>query len=200
MPLRDRQSLTRGRGVTPISSASTIRRAYRKRALSSHPDKVGPELREEATKEFQNIQVAYDTLQDPERRREYDSERQRQEKAEDRYTPPSSLNEEYEHGFERFGERYWDMPPTPESPQSAGWDDGFRRSEAFDAKREFHESMKRPKFADFAEASILFRPEDRRHIWLCSPEDDPAESGGHLVTKRLYVSLQEYTSCTLRES
>jgi len=88
------------------------------------------------------------------------------------------------------------MPPTPESPSGNGWDEGFRRGGMFDAKKEFRESVKKPKFMTFADASILFRPEDRRHIWLCSPEDDPAESGGHLVSKYLYVSLQEYATST----
>ena len=38
----------------------------------------------------------------------------------------------------------------------------------------------------------MFHPEDRRHLWLCCDEDDPAYQGGHHLIKTLYVSLQEY--------
>ena len=38
----------------------------------------------------------------------------------------------------------------------------------------------------------MFHPEDRRHLWLCSDEDDPAHQGGRHLIKNLYVSLQEY--------
>ena len=44
----------------------------------------------------------------------------------------------------------------------------------------------------FLDATLLFHPEDRRHLWLCDEEDDPASWGGPTLTKLLYVSLQEY--------
>ena len=52
--------------------------AYRKVALEKHPDKAGAAIADPATKfrieeEFKNIQEAYETLSEPNRRREYDS-------------------------------------------------------------------------------------------------------------------------------
>jgi hypothetical protein len=44
----------------------------------------------------------------------------------------------------------------------------------------------------FLEATLRFHPEDRRHLWLCSDEDDPAAYGESHIVKRLQVSLQEY--------
>jgi len=43
----------------------------------------------------------------------------------------------------------------------------------------------------FLDASMLFHPEDRRHLWLCSDEEDPAVLGGQHLQKSLHVGLQE---------
>lgn len=56
-------------GVAETASADEIKRAYRKLASQHHPDKGGD------VSQFQNIQVAYDTLSDPGRRQQYDLER-----------------------------------------------------------------------------------------------------------------------------
>jgi curved DNA-binding protein len=53
-------------GVNRDASPDDIKRAYRKLASHNHPDKGGD------TKRFQEIQVAYDTLSDPQKRSEYD--------------------------------------------------------------------------------------------------------------------------------
>ena len=50
----------------------------------------------------------------------------------------------------------------------------------------------RPKVMTFLEATLRFHPEDRRHLWLCSDEDDPAIHGESHIVKQLQVSLQEY--------
>jgi DnaJ-class molecular chaperone len=53
-------------GINADADADTIKRAYRSLASKHHPDKGGDTAR------FQEIQTAYDTLSDPERRSQYD--------------------------------------------------------------------------------------------------------------------------------
>merc|ERR1712187_77070 len=48
-----------------------IKKAFRKQALKWHPDKHGNS--KEATDKFQDLNVAFDTLFDPERREQYDA-------------------------------------------------------------------------------------------------------------------------------
>jgi curved DNA-binding protein CbpA len=183
-------------GVNRLCSTKEIKQAYRRIALTSHPDKVSLEQREEATKKFQDIQVAYHTLQDAKRRREYDREIFDEERAV--YTPPGSFYEGDGRRGSWFGSG--DLPPTPESPgqgRDGGFWSGNRASppseSSFDSRREFQEYERRPKLMTFLEATLLFHPEDRRHLWLCSEEDDPASGGGNHITKSLHVSLQEYS-------
>lgn len=54
-------------GVAKTATADEIKRAYRKLASQHHPDKGGD------TKKFQEIQTAYDTLSDPQKRADYDN-------------------------------------------------------------------------------------------------------------------------------
>lgn len=54
-------------GVSKDSSPDEIKRAYRRLASQYHPDKGGD------TKKFQEIQAAYDTLSDPQKRAAYDN-------------------------------------------------------------------------------------------------------------------------------
>jgi DnaJ-class molecular chaperone len=57
-------------GVSENATPEEIKKAYRKLASQHHPDKGGDTAR------FQEIQVAYDTLIDPDRRNHYDAQRQ----------------------------------------------------------------------------------------------------------------------------
>lgn len=54
-------------GVSRDASPDDIKRAYRKLASQNHPDRGGD------TAKFQQIQAAYDTLSDAERRHQYDN-------------------------------------------------------------------------------------------------------------------------------
>lgn len=56
------------------ASDEQLRQAYRKMAMRWHPDK-NPNSREVATKRFQQVSQAYQTLSDPQKRRAYDSGR-----------------------------------------------------------------------------------------------------------------------------
>lgn len=63
-------------GVLVLDKSATsdqVRSAYRKAALKHHPDKASPERREEATKKFQEIALAYAILSDERRRKRYDT-------------------------------------------------------------------------------------------------------------------------------
>lgn len=54
-------------GVAKTATPDEIKKAYRKLASQHHPDKGGD------TATFQKIQIAYDTLSDPEKRQQYDN-------------------------------------------------------------------------------------------------------------------------------
>ncbi len=63
-------------GVSRDASASELRKAYYKKCLTYHPDKLSTELsnddKELAKKKFQAISLAYAILSDDEKRKEYD--------------------------------------------------------------------------------------------------------------------------------
>ena len=54
-------------GVSRDADGPTIKKAYRKLAMKHHPDKGGDEAK------FKEIQQAYDTLSDPQKRAQYDN-------------------------------------------------------------------------------------------------------------------------------
>src|SRR5579863_4862680 len=57
--------------VTPGADDEELRQAYRRLAWRYHPDRAGPESAER----MRLLNVAYQTLSDPERRRIYDAQR-----------------------------------------------------------------------------------------------------------------------------
>jgi len=61
--------------VTQDASAEDIRRAYKKKSLQMHPDKLaqrGQTLSPADQARFQRMKEAYECLNDPKRRRLYD--------------------------------------------------------------------------------------------------------------------------------
>ncbi|KAF5362424.1 hypothetical protein D9756_002431 [Leucocoprinus leucothites] len=64
-------------GVTKDATPEQIRKAYKKQALKTHPDKLHPSLSEEekasAAEKFRQISHACEILTDQERRKEYDT-------------------------------------------------------------------------------------------------------------------------------
>jgi len=56
---------------TVSASPEEIKRAYRRLALIHHPDK-NPQNRQQAEEKFKAISIAYETLSDPDKRRQYD--------------------------------------------------------------------------------------------------------------------------------
>lgn len=60
-------------GVAPSASQEEIRRAYRRKAQETHPDRNPGDP--QATERFQRVKEAYQTLRDPQRRSRYDSMR-----------------------------------------------------------------------------------------------------------------------------
>ena len=58
-------------GINKDTDIKDIRRAYKRLAFKWHPDK-NPQNKKEATKKFKAISEAYQTLSDPEKKRQYD--------------------------------------------------------------------------------------------------------------------------------
>jgi len=61
--------------LSPRASAEVIRKAYQALALKHHPDRQPPQERGAAEHKMRLLNLARDTLLDPERRREYDRRR-----------------------------------------------------------------------------------------------------------------------------
>ena len=92
-------------GVTKNASPKEIKQKYRKLALEKHPDKVSPEKRSDADKEFREITNAYSILSDPEKKKKYDIECMTQN-----FTP--------EDIFKRFGFGNFFNPPSRQKQQA----------------------------------------------------------------------------------
>lgn len=66
-----KKDLYRTLGIRPNSSAETVKKAYRKKAMKYHPDRNPGD--EAAAAEYHAVQLAFDVLSDPDRRARYDA-------------------------------------------------------------------------------------------------------------------------------
>jgi curved DNA-binding protein CbpA len=60
--------------LTPSATLQDVKKAYRKLALKYHPDRNPPTEKESATIQFRQVNEAYETLSDPDKRRQYDQD------------------------------------------------------------------------------------------------------------------------------
>lgn len=94
-------------GVTNTASADEIKQAYRRLASQHHPDKGGDKAR------FQEIQAAYDTLSDPNRRAQIDNPNPFGGGG---FGPGASFN--FESIFDVFGARFHHGQQQPRTQQA----------------------------------------------------------------------------------
>jgi DnaJ-class molecular chaperone len=60
--------------LTPSATLQDVKKAYRKLALKYHPDRNPPAEKESATIKFRQVNEAYETLSDQDKRRQYDQD------------------------------------------------------------------------------------------------------------------------------
>ena len=60
-------------GVKKTDSSETIKKSYKNLALKFHPDKASPDKKKEYEEKFKEINEAYSTLGDEEKKKSYDS-------------------------------------------------------------------------------------------------------------------------------
>jgi curved DNA-binding protein CbpA len=82
-------------GITPSATAQEIRQAYMRLARDKHPDRFSdPAQKQQAQRLFQDITTAFNTLQNPRSRQEYDETRHRPQPA----TPAEIARDAFERG------------------------------------------------------------------------------------------------------
>ncbi|KXN86567.1 Chaperone protein DnaJ [Leucoagaricus sp. SymC.cos] len=122
------QSLYDILGISKSASPDEVRKAYRKKALETHPDRLGPDAsaasRRAAEAQFHLIHNAFETLSDSHRRKAYDawgskvdpkaSMEESAKRKEDRNAWANNLKAEYER---RKVSRSYTAPPLS-SPSS----------------------------------------------------------------------------------
>lgn len=106
-------------GISPTATQREIRDAYKKAALKTHPDRVSTTdpTRPTRTRKFQEVNDAYYTLSDRQRRRDYDEARHLSGKSSSSFSdssgsrnntpPPEHASEEWQQ--EQFGNVFEEM-------------------------------------------------------------------------------------------
>ena len=112
-------------GISRDASTEEIRKAYRKLAMKSHPDRFPEDQRDEAEKTFRQVSEAYEVLSDPEKRKKYDT-----------------LGKDW-----RRAEAHAGAQPPPGGPQA--WDTADRAHHRTMTPEEFEEIFGGRGFSDF---------------------------------------------------
>ncbi|KAI9438890.1 hypothetical protein BJY52DRAFT_1229731 [Lactarius psammicola] len=131
-------------GVQRDATEDQIRKAYKKRALQTHPDRVPPEQKTTAEDEFRKVNNAYEVLIDNTKRRAYDKAGV--------WPPPPPGSERSRHRrrpHHSTREQYVPFPEDPFDfawPHHSGFTDPFRLFESIFG--ELHHAMSDPYFPD----------------------------------------------------
>jgi len=140
-------------GVKIDATEDEIRKAYRKKALQYHPDKNSSSTAEEI---FKDINKAYETLSDAEKRRTYDLKQKEQRNERDKTSEGkshSSHSQTHSNPFHSFGQQHF----STSSSSSKSHSSRFHFQDPFEAFRQrhdrFHSAFRAGKFPSFFDTS-----------------------------------------------
>ncbi|KAG1907695.1 uncharacterized protein F5891DRAFT_996605 [Suillus fuscotomentosus] len=133
-------------GLSRDATPDQIRKAYRKKALETHPDRLPqgatPAQKSASEEMFRKVNNAYEVLSDPENRKTYDQYG---------VWPPPTAQESYTQGN-------WQRP-TRQPFQDPFFQDPFSQHPFFGRNHQadpFFPSSRHPHFQDFTDPFILF--------------------------------------------
>lgn len=133
-------------GLSRDATPDQIRKAYRKKALETHPDRLpqgaSPAQKSASEEMFRKVNNAYEVLSDPENRKTYDQYG---------VWPPPTAQESYTQGN-------W-QGPTRQPFQDPFFQDPFSQHPFFGRNHQadsFFPSSHHPHFQDFTDPFILF--------------------------------------------
>jgi len=106
-------------GVEKTATSAQIKKAYRKLAVTLHPDKVPTDEKEEAEKKMQRVNEAYEILGDDEKRQKYD-------RGED-LEPQGGGGNPFGGGFNPFGGGFGGFGGFPGGGGGGQWQFHFRQ-------------------------------------------------------------------------
>ncbi|KAG2070201.1 DnaJ-domain-containing protein [Suillus decipiens] len=133
-------------GLSRDATPDQIRKAYRKKALETHPDRLpqgaSPAQKSASEEMFRKVNNAYEILSDPDNRKAYDQYG---------VWPPPTAQQSYTQGN-------W-QGPTRDPFQDPFFQDPFFRHPFFGHSRQadsFFPSSRHPQFHDFTDPFVLF--------------------------------------------
>lgn len=171
--------------VRPSASASEIRNAFKKLAIQFHPDKIrgnSEEVQEEAHRRMSQINEAYRTLIDSQKKADYDIWLTARTRAS---TGPATAAR--------------NAPTPPPQPREADWMGQMEWQKPKNVQQ--RERRKREQVVSNIESLVLNRVDELKWQPLSLPTWDRSYQGSHLLKKyRLAIrALPEITEATLAE-